>query len=119
MRKSMPPRRSTWTCKVRISGNSYYASFGEYEDGTLGEVWLDASREGTLMRNILAALARMVSFALQCGMPVSDVAESMRGLNFPPNGLVEGSDSVTYCTSVVDWFAQEMQNAYIQQPAKS
>ena len=106
MRKRPPDRRTSWTQKVRIGGQVFYLGFGEYEDGSLAELFLDANKEGTYVRGILGAFAKLASVALQCGAPVEEVAKCLRDCNFPPQGQVEGSPAVQACTSVVDWIAQ-------------
>ncbi len=113
-REKLPDRRKCWTQKVRIEGQTYYLSCGEYSDGRLGEVFVDAQKNGTFTRGVLGALARLVSIALQSGSAVEDVASVLRHLNFPPQGTVEGSAVVTWADSVPDWIAQEMLARYGQ-----
>lgn len=119
----MPNRRKAWTHKVKIcdpSGNpqTYYLTCGEYDDGTLGEIFIEAHKEGTFTRGILQCLARMASMALQCGATPEDVAKSLKNLSFPPNGGVEGSAAVEHCTSVADWIAREVEAAYVTKSGK-
>lgn len=118
-RERLPDRRTSWTQKVHIgdgnNGNvkqTFYVTFGEYPDGRLGEVFIEAHKEGTFTRGIISGAARLTSIALQCGAKVEDVVHSLRYLNFPPNGPVEGSPVVKQCTSVLDWIAQEIVAAY-------
>lgn len=116
-RKVLPNRRKSWTQKVTIrdqrGDQTFYLTCGEYDDGTLGEVWIEAHKEGTFSRGVLGALGRMVSISLQSGGDVRDVVKSLRHLNFPPNGEVIGSRNVTKAASVADWVAQEIQAEYI------
>lgn len=117
-REPLPTRRRSWTRHVRVhddaegAAQSFYLSVGEYPDGRPGEIWVDAAKEGTFLRGVLSALARMASISLQCGCPVAEVVRSLRGLDFPPRGRVVGSDAVSDCTSVADWIAQEIEAAY-------
>ena len=111
-RTKLPDRRRQWTQKARIGGNVYYLAVGEYPDGSIGEVFLDAHKHGTFARGILDALARTISVALQCGTPLVEICKALRGLSYPPEGTVMGSDQVTEATSVVDWIAQELEAAY-------
>lgn len=116
-RERLPDRRRSWTQKVKIPDangvpTTLYLTFGEYPDGRLGEVWIDAAREGTFLRGVLGALARMVSFALQLGVPPAEVVATLRGLSFPPCGRVTGSPAVAACASVPDWVASEIEAAY-------
>ena len=115
-REKMSDRRASWTQRVELEGQKFYATFGEYADGRLGEVFVVVGTgiEGTFARGVLDGLARMTSLAIQCGCPLADVVKALRGINFPPNGKVVGSGSlVKDCTSVVDWLAQEMEAAYL------
>jgi hypothetical protein len=111
-REKLPGRRRSWTQKVRVGGQTFYASFSEYPDGRLGEVFIEAHKEGTFTRGILSALARTVSVALQSGVSPAEVVKTLRGLNFPPRGAVEGSAAVRECSSVPDWLAQEIEAHY-------
>lgn len=126
-RSKMGPRRQSWTQKAKLRDAqglpvTFHLGFGEYDGGRLGEVWIDASKEGTFTRGVLGALGRVVSVALQCGTPPQEVVKALRGLNFPPNGKVEHTDGdgansppspVEFCSSVVDWIAQEIEAAYV------
>lgn len=113
-RECLPARRRAWTQRASVAGQTAYLSFGEYPDGRLGEVWLEVAKENTFLRGMAGALCRTVSVALQCGTPVGEVVRSLRGLSFPPQGAVEGSPSVTHCTSLPDWMAQEIEAAYVR-----
>lgn len=113
-RERLPDRRGSWTQKVRIGEQTFYATFGEYADGRLGEVFIEAHKEGTFARGILGSLARMASIALQNGVPVEEIVRTLRHLNFPPNGAVDGSQSVKKAASVADWIAQEIEAAYVK-----
>ena len=118
-REKMPDRRYTWTQKIKIPNaqgvlQAFFVSFGEYADGRLGEVWIEAHKEGTLVRGMAGALARQASMAIQCGAGLEEVVKSMRYLDFPPHGLVVGETTkVTHCTSLPDYIAQEIELAYL------
>lgn len=115
-RERLPDRRRSITQKVHIldadaGSQTVYLSLGLYPDGRIGEIFVEAQKEGTLVRGIFAAFARMASLALQCGADPLEAAKILRGLEFPPCGQVEGKfTKVTSCTSTVDWFAQEIEN---------
>lgn len=108
----LPDRRPMWTQAVLIGRQRVYASFGEYEDGRLGEVFLTTCKQGSFARGVIDALARQVSLALQYGVPVDEVAEMLTGLNFPPHGEVVGSPNVSGCMSVVDYLGKEILASY-------
>jgi ribonucleoside-diphosphate reductase alpha chain len=113
-RERLPDRRHSFTQKVRIDGQTFFVTFGEYADGRLGEIFIDGRHEGTFLRGVLGALARMASLALQNGVPTSEVVRSLRGLDFPPCGAVAGSAAVTSASSVADYIAQEIEAAYLR-----
>jgi ribonucleoside-diphosphate reductase alpha chain len=114
-RRKLPERRRTWHQECVINNRRYVLSFGEYDDGSLGEVWMDTGKEGEFTRGIADAFARMASLALQCGASPANVAHLMLGLDFPPNGPVAGSKAVVDCKSVVDWMGQEIRHWYVDQ----
>jgi ribonucleoside-diphosphate reductase alpha chain len=105
MRKILPDRRRSWTQKAKIGGLTCYATFGEYEDGTLGEVFLDVSKFGTFARGALDAFAKCFSIALQCGAELQCLVSAVKESNFPPNDA--------QYSSVIDWVASEIQANYL------
>lgn len=112
-RERLPHRRRSVTQKVKIADvngvpQTFYLSCGYYDDGRLGEIFLEAHKEGTFARGVLSTLARVVSIALQCGAEPAALAGAMRHMNFPPSGPVEGTPTTEHCTSVADWIAQEL-----------
>lgn len=117
-RKKLPDRRRQWTQKVKLSGQTIYVCFGEYEDGTLGEIFIDASKQGTFVRGILDSFARMTSLAIQCGTPLEEVVKVLKGMRFPPDGESLVSDGQETVTSIVDWIAKTIEFVYIQKGSK-
>ena len=116
-RERLPDRRKHITQKVRIDGQLFYVCVGLYPDGRPGEIFVTAHKMGTFARGVLDAMARSVSLALQTGTPITEVAKSLAGLDFPPNGSCEGSPLITSATSVADFVAQELMT-YIPAPEK-
>lgn len=112
MREKLPDRRVSWVQKAKVGGQTVFLTFGEYDDGRLGEIFIDTSKMGSFARGALDALARMTSVALQCGTPVEEVVKALSELNFPPNGELEGSVLTGEVTSVVDWVAMEIAHYY-------
>lgn len=117
-RERLPSRRRCFTQKVRINDTdgvpqTFYLTTGEYPDGRLGEIFIEAHKEGTFARGVLSALARMTWMALQYGADVRDIVHALRHLNFPPRGVVEGSAATELCSSVPDWIAQELDAHYL------
>ena len=117
MRDPLPDRRRSWTQRVCIEGQTIYLCVGEYDDGRPGEIFLDASKQGTFLRGVLGSLARMVSIALQCGAEIGVIIHALRGLDYPPAGPVEGSADVKECLSVTDWIASELEARYCAKAA--
>ena len=115
MREPLPDRRRSWTQRVRIGGQTVYLNVGEYADGRPGEIFVDVSRQGTFLRGVMGSLARMISLALQNGSGVDAIVKSLRGLDYPPDGPVEGSPNVTNCVSVTDWIASELEARYLRE----
>lgn len=111
-RKFLPSRRHSWTTKARFGNQTFYLTCGEYENGKLGEVFLDASKQGTFLRGVIGTLARVMSLSLQWGVPVSELVKLLKGLDYPPQGPVEDTDLAISVKSVADWIAQELEEAY-------
>lgn len=109
----MPSRRSCWTQSVKIENQRFYLSVGEYVDGRPGEIWLEANKMNTFARGALDSLARITSVALQCGAPITDICSALREMYFPPAGTVSGSQFISEATSISDWIAQELEQAYV------
>lgn len=112
MRRPLPDRRRNWTQRVTIGGQQLYLTVGEYPEGTPGEIFVDAAKQGTFLRGIMGALARMVSIALQCGSGVDVVVHALKGMTYPPNGVVKGTPVIQEVTSVTDWIAAELEARY-------
>lgn len=113
MRQPLPTRRASWCQRVKIDGQTVYMCVGEYEDGRPGEIFIDVSKQGTFLRGVMGSLARMISIALQCGADVHCIIHALRGLDYPPSGKVEGSNTVSECLSVTDWIASELEAVYV------
>lgn len=118
MREPLPTRRRSWTQRVKISGQTVHMTVGEYPDGRPGEIFIDVNKEGTFLRGVMSALGRTVSIALQCGAELDIIVQALKGLNYPPNGDVTGSECVTECSSVTDWMARELEARYLEVTAR-
>ena len=100
-RKPLPSRRSGYTQKVKIGGHSIYLRTGEYSDGSLGEIFLDINKEGTLLRSMMNAFAISLSLGLQYGVPIEEFVDVFTFSRFEPNGIVIGHDKLKRCTSII------------------
>ncbi len=114
-RKPLPPRRKGYALKVRIDGQSVYLRTGEYEDGKLGEITLEISREGSTVRALLGGFSKLVSVALQFGVPLEQLVKSFVYTKFEPAGLVQDHDSIKMTTSVLDFVFRELAIHYLGQ----
>lgn len=91
-----------------------YLTFGEYEDGSLGEVFIDVAKAGAALRAVMDAFARTFSIALQHGSPLATLVEANCGIGFLPNGPVESEgSSVASCQSIIDWAMAEVRSVYL------
>ncbi|NBQ53379.1 MAG: vitamin B12-dependent ribonucleotide reductase, partial [Proteobacteria bacterium] len=102
-RRSLPSKRSGYTQKVKIGGHTVYLRTGEYEDGQVGEIFLDLNKEGTLLRSIMNCFAIAVSLGLQYGVPLEEYVDVFTFTRFEPNGPVTGHDNLRRATSIIDF----------------
>ena len=112
-RKKLPNRRGGYTQSATIGGNKLYLRTGEYEDGTLGEIFLDIYREGAAFKAVLNCFAIAVSMGLQYGVPLEEFCDSFLFTRFEPNGMVQGSDTVKFSTSLIDFVFRELAISYL------
>jgi len=111
--KKLPNRRGGYTQSATIGGTKLYLRTGEYEDGTLGEIFLDIHREGAGFRAVLNCFAIAVSMGLQRGVPLEEFCEAFLFTRFEPNGMVHGSDTVKFSTSLIDFVFRELAISYL------
>jgi ribonucleoside-diphosphate reductase alpha chain len=102
-RRRLPKRRHGFTQEARISGHKVFLRTGEYEDGTIGEIFIDMHKEGAAFRSMMNCFAIAVSMGLQYGVPLNDLVDQFTFTRFEPHGRVEGHDNIRLCTSVVDY----------------
>ena len=112
-KKKLPNRRGGYTQAATIGGTKLYLRTGEYEDGTLGEIFLDIHREGAGFRAVLNCFAIAVSMGLQRGVPLEEFCEAFLFTRFEPNGMVQGSDTVKFSTSLIDFVFRELAISYL------
>ncbi len=111
-RKLLPTRRHSWTQKARVGNQSLHLTCGEYEDGSLGEVFLDVSKRGTTLRALFETVATLFSQALQYGCPLEVLLDNFT-IDFPPSGIVKGCEEVEEAKSILDFVAQLLRNVYL------
>lgn len=102
-RRRLPKRRHGFTQEARIGGHKVFLRTGEYEDGTVGEIFIDMHKEGAAFRSMMNCFAISVSMGLQYGVPLDDLVDQFCFTRFEPHGRVDGHDNLRACTSVVDY----------------
>lgn len=112
-RRPLPGRRGGYTQKAKIGGNTIYLRTGEYENGDLGEIFLDMHREGAAFRSLMNSFAIAVSLGMQYGVPLEEFVEAFVFTKFEPSGVVSGNDHIKMATSVIDYVFRELAVAYL------
>jgi ribonucleoside-diphosphate reductase alpha chain len=109
----MPDRRKGYTQKAVVGGHKVYLRTGEYEDGRLGEIFIDMHKEGAALRSLLNNFAIAVSLGLQYGVPLEEYVDAFTFTRFDPSGPVQGNDSIKYATSMLDYVFRELAVSYL------
>jgi ribonucleoside-diphosphate reductase alpha chain len=112
-RRRMPHRRSGYTQKAVVGGHKVYLRTGEYEDGTLGEIFIDMHKEGAAFRSLMNNFAIAVSLGLQHGVPLEEYVEAFTFTRFEPNGPVTGHENIKMATSIIDYLFRELAVSYL------
>ncbi|MCI0546911.1 MAG: vitamin B12-dependent ribonucleotide reductase [Candidatus Rokubacteria bacterium] len=112
-RHRLPDRRSGYTQKAVVGGHKVYLRTGEYEDGTLGEIFLDMHKEGAAFRSLMNCFAIAISLGLQHGVPLEEFVDAFVFTRFEPNGMVTGNDRIRMSTSVIDYVFRELAINYL------
>ena len=111
--RRLPNRRAGYTQKAKIGGQSIFLRTGEYEDGTLGEIFIDMHKEGAGFRSLLNCFAIAVSLGLQYGVPLDEFVDQFVFTKFEPAGVVVGNDHIKVATSVIDYIFRELAITYL------
>lgn len=112
-RESMPARRKGYTQKAIVGGHKVYLRTGEYEDGRVGEIFIDMHKEGAAFRSVMNNFAIAISIGLQYGVPLEEFVEAYTFTRFEPSGMVEGNDAIKMSTSVLDYIFRELAISYL------
>ena len=112
-REKMPDRRKGYTQKAVVGGHKVYLRTGEYDDGRLGEIFIDMHKEGAALRSIINNFAIAVSLGLQYGVPLDEYVDAFTFTRFEPSGPVQGNDSIKYATSMLDYIFRELAVSYL------
>ncbi len=112
-RRRLPDRRKGYTQKAVIGGHKVFLRTGEYEDGTLGEIFIDMHKEGAAFRSLMNAFAIAISIGLQHGVPLEKFVDQFVFSRFEPNGIVMGNERIKMATSLIDYIFRELAINYL------
>ncbi len=112
-REKLPQRRKGYTQKAMVGGHKVYLRTGEYEDGSLGEIFIDMHKEGAGFRAMMNNFAIAISVGLQYGVPLEEFVDAFTFTRFEPAGMVQGNDSVKNATSILDYIFRELAISYL------
>ncbi|MGA7096985.1 MAG: vitamin B12-dependent ribonucleotide reductase [Acidimicrobiia bacterium] len=110
----LPARRSGYNQEARIGGHKVFLRTGEYDDGTLGEIFIDLAKEGATLKGILSCFAIAVSKGLQYGVPLEEFVDTFTFQTFEPRGMVEGHSNIKMANSIVDYVFRALGVEYLQ-----
>lgn len=111
----LPMKRKGYTQKVKIDGQSIYLRTGDYPDSTLGEIFVNWSREGSTVRSLVECFAKAISIGLQHNVPLAKFVEAFVYTKFEPAGIVEGHDNIKTTTSILDFIFRDLAISYLKQ----
>jgi len=111
-RFGMPDRRKGYIQKATIGDHKVYLHTGEYEDGKIGEIFIDTSKEGELVKALMNNFAIAVSLGLQYGVPLDEFINAFVGTKFEPSGKVHGNDRILSASSILDYIFRELAISY-------
>src|SRR5215216_1579313 len=103
VRRRLPARRGGFTQEARVAGNKVFLRTGEYEDGALGEIFIDMHKEGAAFRSMINCFAISISKGLQYGVPLDEFVETFTFTRFEPQGMVSGHPNIKMATSIIDY----------------
>ncbi|MXV14227.1 vitamin B12-dependent ribonucleotide reductase [Hufsiella ginkgonis] len=113
-RKVLPAKRRGFTQKANVGGQTVFVRTGEYEDGTLGEIFVDMHKEGATFRSLMNCFAIAVSVGLQYGVPLEEFVDKFTFTRFEPSGMVMGHDNIKTSTSIIDYIFRMLGYEYLQ-----
>ena len=112
-RRKLPDRRKGYIQKAAVGGHKVYIHTGEYEDGELGEIFIDMHKEGAAFRSLMNNFAIAISIGLQYGVPLEEFVDAFIFTRFEPAGAVTGNDSIKSATSILDYIFRELGVSYL------
>ena len=111
--EKLPHRRKGYTQKATIGGHKVFLRTGEYEDGRLGEIFIDMHKEGAAFRAMMNNFAIAISLGLQYGVPLEEYVDAFIFTRFEPAGVVQGNDTIKSATSILDYVFRELAVSYL------
>ena len=112
-RKKMPDRRKGYIQKSEIGGHKVYLHIGEYDDGKVGEIFIDTNKEGELVKSLMNNFAIAISLGLQYGVPLEEYVDAFIDTKFEPSGKIAGNDRILSATSILDYIFRELAISYL------
>jgi len=112
-RFKMPDRRKGYIQKASIGQHKIYLHTGEYDDGKIGEIFIDTNKEGELVKALMNNFAIAISLGLQYGVPLDEFVDAFVDTKFEPSGKVEGNDRILSATSILDYVFRELAISYL------
>jgi ribonucleoside-diphosphate reductase alpha chain len=112
-RHRLPNRRKGYTQKASIGGHKVYLRTGEYDDGSLGEIFIDMHKEGASFRSLMHNFAMAISIGLQYGVPLEEYVDAFVFTRFEPSGPVSGNETIKMATSILDYIFREVAISYL------
>ncbi|MCQ0989077.1 vitamin B12-dependent ribonucleotide reductase [Jiella marina] len=112
-REKLPNRRKGYTQKAIVGGHKVYLRTGEFDDGRLGEIFIDMHKEGAAFRAMMNNFAIAISLGLQFGVPLEEYVEAFTFTRFEPAGMVQGNEAIKNATSILDYVFRELAVSYL------
>jgi len=112
-RDRLPSRRKGYTQKATVGGHKVYLRTGEYDDGSIGEIFIDMHKEGAAFRSLMNNFAIAISIGLQYGVPLDEFVDAFTFTRFEPSGMVQGNDAIKMSTSLLDYVFRELAISYL------
>ena len=112
-RRKMPDRRKGYIQKAMIGDHKVYLHIGEYDDGIVGEIFIDTNKEGELVKSLMNNFAIAISLGLQYGVPLEEYVDAFINTKFEPSGKIKGNDRILSASSILDYLFRELAISYL------
>ncbi|NRA87204.1 MAG: vitamin B12-dependent ribonucleotide reductase [Rhizobiales bacterium] len=112
-REKLPNRRKGYTQKASVGGHKVYLRTGEYDDGRIGEIFIDMHKEGAAFRSLMNNFAIAISLGMQYGVPLEEFVDAFTFTRFEPAGVVQGNETIKNATSILDYIFRELAVSYL------